>query len=759
MLGFIIYPTYVIKDGKPQIVLYGRLSNGESFKVLKEFEPYFFIKQEDVKTAQKLINYKIEKTNYHDFDGNSLAKVTTNIPSDVKKARDSLEQTGIACYEADIKFAYRFLIDNDIKGYVDIDGQSYKAKRMDNIFLNPKLKPSYGNIKLKVLSIDIETDEGGFENFSSPILCISLYSKNLKEVLILDKKCNNAQSFSSERNLLLALRERILAFDPDIIIGWNIVDFDLVYLKKRFEANGMVFNIGRGESEVRFVSQKSFIRASVAKVEGRIVLDAMHLLRDYFYKFEDYRLDTAAKKLIGDGKIELDKKISEIYEKYPEKLAEYNLHDSYLVYKIAEKESLIELGMTLSSITGMQLDRVKASIATLDSLYLRKARKEGIVCPSVTGGHKVAVSGGFVEEPKYGFYDYVLLCDFRSLYPSIIATFNIDPITYDKGKICAPNNTCFGSGKSILPRIILELLDERSLAKKRNESTKQFAIKIIMNSIFGVLGNPNCRFYNPKIANAITSFGRYILKKTSKKVEEAGYGVIYGDTDSIFVVSNAENINDAKKMGQKIQSEINNFYQSFVLEKYERNSYLQLEFKKVFEKFFLPKQRHLEKGAKKRYAGMVDGKLHIVGLEYVRRDWTQLSKEFQYNLLLRIFKDEDYEDYIRNYVKMLKNRELDDLLIYRKRLRKGVEQYTKTTPPHVKAARMLQFKGKENASLIEYVMTKKGPQPVQLAKNIDYSHYIEKQIKPIAESMLSLLEENFEDIITKTRQQTLRDFL
>jgi len=757
-VGFIVYANYMVEGDRPYVALYGRLENGESFKALKYYEPYFYIKRTEKERAQALIDATFVPSQKKDFQENDMVKVVERLPSDVKKHRDVLEDNDIECYEADIKFENRFLIDSGIKGYVSISGNPYGTKRIDNVFINPNIEPAEGEIELRILSMDIETNEKGFGEFSMPIYSVSLYGKGIKEVLILEKCCGSATTFPTEKDLLSALKERIIGYDPDVIVGWNIVDFDLVYLKKRFEANNMPFDICRTESEVCLISQSSFIRASRARVEGRMVLDAMHMLRDFFYKFEDYRLDTAGKVLLDEGKQVLERPISELYEYEPDVLSKYNLKDSYLVYRIVEKEGLVRLAMTLSSITGMMLDRVKASIATLDSLYVRMASEEGIVCPSVKGGKRIAVVGGFVEEPVYGIYENVILCDFRSLYPSIIASFNIDPLTYKKGNICAPNGACFGGGRSIMPRIILDLLEERKNARENGEHTKQFAIKIIMNSIFGVLGNPNCRFYNSEIANAVTSLGRHILKETSQKIESLGYKVIYGDTDSVFVVSGKDGMTEARDDGHRIQQVINEFYRDFIKDNYDRESYILLEFEKVFEKFFLPRQRHLEKGAKKRYAGMVDGELQIIGLEYVRRDWTQLAKDFQFNLLKKLFSKEDFESYIRQYVIDVKSGRLDEKLIYKKRLRKDIEKYTKTTPPHVKAAKLIDHRGKDNASLIEYVMTKKGPQPLELAKNIDYSHYIDKQIRPIASSVLSLLGKNFDDILSKTEQKKLSDY-
>jgi DNA polymerase-2 len=365
------------------------------------------------------------------------------------------------------------------------------------------------------------------------------------------------------------------------------------------------------------------------------------------------------------------------------------------------------------------------------------------------------VTGGLVQEPTFGVFDQVLLFDFHSLYPSIMATFNIDPLTYteEKTNIRAPNGAYFKETPGILPEIILRLLKRRSEATIYEE---QYAIKIIMNSLFGVLGNPNCRFYNSKIANAITSFGRYFLEETTSQVRKMGYDVIYGDTDSLFVVSRAPSAEEASSIGETIEHKINEFYDGYVQDHYNRKNHLKLEFERLYEKFLLPQQRHVKKGAKKRYAGFHNQEIDIVGLEYVRRDWTELAREFQFVLLEKLFTDQDIDTYIQDTVKKLKSGELDDLLVYRKGVRKDLDKYTKTTPPHVKAARKM-----DNFSdrVISYVMTKRGPEPVDgTPKRIDYDHYIEKQLKPIANAILHFYDRSFIDVVTGQKQMSLEHF-
>jgi DNA polymerase-2 len=753
MKGFIVHPTYETKGKEVFITLYGRLENGESFVCLKKHRPYFFIRERDLPLAQEITALDYENTSLVNFSGEKVVKVYTEMPSEVRSLRREMEKENIEHYEADIRFAYRFLFDQDIYTTIDIEGTYTAGGRVNRIYTDPEIAPAQGSIPLKVLSIDIEVDEETEE-----VICVSAYDGKRSHSFIIEKDIERSECCANEKELLLALKKCILAEDPDILVGWNVVDFDFKYLEERFAHHKLSFDIGRSERRTRLRTEKSFIRTSRVKIDGRMVLDGMYLVRDFAVKLEDYKLDTAASEILGERKIEIEKDIHKILNKDPEKLLAYNKKDAELVYDILEEKNLVEFTKKMAGITGLQLDRVKGSIASFDSLYLRKARKRGIVCPSVTGGKRKHVIGGLVREPVFGVYDHVLLFDFHSLYPSIIATMNIDPLTFteEETRIKAPNDVYFTEERAILPEIILELLEKRE--KVREIYEEQYAIKIIMNSFFGVLGNPNCRFYNAKIANAITAFGRSFLNLTAEKVKEMGHTVIYGDTDSIFVVSQVETTEQAKRIGRKIEKSINEFYDAYVEENYGRKNYLILEFEKLYEKFYLPRQRHLKRGAKKRYAGVVGDDLDIVGLEYVRRDWTDLAKQFQYNLLKKVFFKEDYEKYVKETVERLKNGEIDSLLIYKKGVRKSLDSYTKTTPPHVKAARKLdEFSDR----IIKYVMTKNGPEPIEhLSRSrIDYDHYIEKQLKPIADSVLIFFDITFDEIVEGREQVSLEDFL
>jgi DNA polymerase-2 len=269
-----------------------------------------------------------------------------------------------------------------------------------------------------------------------------------------------------------------------------------------------------------------------------------------------------------------------------------------------------------------------------------------------------------------------------------------------------------------------------------------------MNSFYGVLGTPRCRLHSPPTANAITRFGQEILLWTKGWFEREGYTVLYGDTDSLFIESGADSVEEASDLGRSLSERVNKDLGDHLRKAYGVDSRLQLQFECLYERFFLPGLRHSREGSKKRYAGLVrdkgEEKIVFTGLESKRRDWTELAKIFQYDLLWRVFHDEPVDRFVRGFVTELRSGRHDDHLVYTKALRKDPEQYTKTTPPHVKAARQM---AERDSRLISYVMTTAGPEPVGETSNpIDYDHYVEKQIRPVAEAVLACLDSSWAKI-------------
>src|SRR5581483_2706957 len=353
----------------------------------------------------------------------------------------------------------------------------------------------------------------------------------------------------------------------------------------------------------------------------------------------------------------------------------------------------------------------------------------------------------------------VWVFDFKSLYPSIIRTFNIDPLAYvadpspDADLIQTPGGG-FRREPAILPRLLDELFPRREAARKAGDDVASNAIKILMNSFYGVLGTPACRFHNAALANSITGTGRDLLLWSKRWFEAAGFKVLYGDTDSLFVHSGSHDPDQAREQGRELAASLNRELGRYIGERWRLQSRLELEFEKLYVKLFLPRARHSTRGASKRYAGLLHGKgadsVEFVGMEVVRRDWTELAKQVQRELYHRLFTDQPVDEYLTDLVKRVRNGELDNALVYRKNLRKDAEEYTATTPPHVAAARKsTQPLGR----LISYVMTTAGPEPLDNVQHpLDREHYVEKQVKAVAEPVLATLGLDFEHVIGDNRQ-------
>jgi DNA polymerase elongation subunit (family B) len=232
--------------------------------------------------------------------------------------------------------------------------------------------------------------------------------------------------------------------------------------------------------------------------------------------------------------------------------------------------------------------------------------------------------------------------------------------------------------------------------------------------------------------------------------------ILLHNTDSLFIDLKVNSLQEAQEIGKTIPPEVNAHLKKYFRDRYHRDSVLELQLDKIFVRFYLPMTRGGE-GSKKRYAGtrVVDGKekIEFTGLEFVRRDWTELAKEFQLGLLDRVFHKQDPTAFVKQFVAEVKAGKLDHLLVYKKAIRKELAAYTKTTPQHVKAARQLDT---INGSLIESYVTVDGPQPVEKRTSaIDYAHYIEKQLKPIADAILVFYGTNFDDLVAGSTQKNL----
>ena len=695
---------------------------------------------------------------------------------DLNQLRQHLAYDKTQLFESEIKPADRYLMERFITAPLQISG--YATQKEGYIeFINPQLKPADYTPDLSWVSLDIET-----EDLRGKLYSIAVYTKNSEHVFMISSAPTEAPEnitwCSDEKKALQAFFRWLKSYDPDVIIGWNVIAFDLDFLQWKCKQLGISFDLGRNtssnnknkpyEQNATILAPQQNGHMHLARIPGRVVLDGISCLRGAFWSFESFALDFVAEKLLGRKKLINDSGLSKLeeirrqYREDPIALAEYNLEDCRLVADIFAKTDLFNFSIQRARMTGLAIDRQGGSSAAFDNLYLPQLHRKGYVASDI-GSHpnQQHSPGGYVMDSQPGLYDNVLVLDFKSLYPSIIRTFKIDPLgliskDYKKEGIPGFLEAEFSRTTHILPNIVSELWDERDIAKKENNQPLSQAIKIIMNSFYGVLGSFGCRFFNPQLASSITLRGHEIIQTSKELIEKEGYTVIYGDTDSVFVLLGKDKSeNDCLKVGRRLQGTLNKWWTSHLAKTFQIESNLEIEFETHYHRFLMPTIRGAEKGSKKRYAGMIkkNGQYKMIykGLESVRSDWTPLARDFQQALYELIFNKQPYEALILETYDALFRGELDHKLTYTKRLRRPLESYTSTQPPQVKAAKKMKNAFAKNQSRkIQYVITTFGPEPIEnLSSAPDYHHYMDKQLAPVADSILYFLDTSFERITAR----------
>ena len=773
--GFILQAASQTRAGACEVQLCGRLENGDGFRVRERRESArFYIRNQDAAALQASDwrDVTLSPSPKATFGGEPVTEVRATVPA-VRQFTERLANRQVLTFEADLDPAQRYLIDRGIKGGCRIHGEAQPdsaATERGWLFTDPEIEPANADFAPRTLAFDIETDPK-----ASRLLAISLYGCEADEVYVVDPRDRpmppKAIGCPTEAAALEAFCQRVRALDADVLTGWNIIDFDLSVLSRVAARTKAAFQLGRWPGTPRIRPAKGYFGSSRADIPGRLVLDGIALLRGAFVRMDDYSLDAVARTVLGEGKAldgDAKNRVGEILSNYANDLEAFALYartDARLALEIVEALDLVNLAVARSRLTGMTPDRVSASIASFDFLYLAELNRRGRVAPTLirdeSQSHRPQ-SGGHVLSPITGLHENVWVFDFKSLYPSLIRTYNIDPLGFierdDKGTPNAlelANGARFRRESAILPGLLDRLAPQREKAKRDGDAVASQAIKILMNSFYGVLGASGCRFYNPDIANAITGQGRHVLLWSKDWFEARGFKVLYGDTDSLFVGSGHDDSERALAEGPALAATLTQELADFINAESGVRSRLELEFEKLYAKLFLPPVRSGAGGARKRYAGLVCGQdaPEFIGMEVVRRDWTEFAKQAQRELYARFFRNEPVDGYLRELVAALRSGALDDQLVYRKGLRKAVGDYRAGKPPHVAAAE------KSKAPLgrvIAYLITLAGPEPLdnQTAPP-DREHYVHKQLRPVAAPILATLGLKFEQVIGDDRQLRL----
>ena len=735
-----------------------------------------FIPAEQREAAERLLhdekNVELRPLALLDFDHRPVLGLYCQQHGQLMRLETALTRAGVDVFEADVRPPERYLMERFITAPVLFSG----TPDANGILLNAQLKPdpTY-RPKLRLVSLDIETTENG------ELYSIALEGCGERQVYMLgtangdDSIVDFDLEYCDSRTVILKkLNDWFALHDPDAIIGWNVVQFDLRILHEHARRLGVPLKLGRGNEEMQWREHGSR-NHYFASAAGRLIIDGIESLRSATWSFPSFSLENVAQTLLGEGKA-IDnpyQRMDEINRMFAEDkpaLAKYNLKDCELVTRIFAKTELLTFLLERASVTGLPADRSGGSVAAFTHLYMPLMHRQGFVAPNLGTNPPQASPGGFVMDSQPGLYESVLVLDYKSLYPSIIRTFLIDPVGLIEGlqhpedadSVPGFRGARFSRTRHCLPSIVSRVAEGRETAKREHNAPLSQALKIIMNAFYGVLGSSGCRFFDTRLASSITLRGHEIMLRTRKLIEEQGHAVIYGDTDSTFVwLRRAHGQEEAATIGHTLVKHVNDWWREHVREEYGLESALELQFEIHYKRFLMPTIRGAEEGSKKRYAGLVtraDGTDEMVykGLETVRTDWSLLARQFQQELYERIFQRKPYQDYVRDYVRKTLAGEFDDRLVYRKRLRRTLDDYERNVPPHVRAARLADEyntqhgrpRQYQNGGWISYVITLAGPEPLEVRRStIDYDHYITRQLQPVADAILPFVDDGFSTLI------------
>lgn len=682
-----------------------------------------------------------------------------------------LRSAGVDVYEGDVRPPERYMMERFITAPVWFGGTPEATGVLSDAQMKPA--PDY-RPPLRLVSLDIETTAQG------DLYSIALEGCGERQVYMLGPPNKSAavdfklDYCDSRAQLLERLNAWLATHDPDAIIGWNVVQFDLRVLHEHAQRLNVPLLLGRGEEAMSWREHGSR-NHYFAAAPGRLIIDGIEALRSATWSFESFSLENVAQTLLGEGKdistpYQRMDEINRMFAEDKPALARYNLKDCELVTRIFEKTELLKFLLERASVTGLPADRSGGSVAAFTHLYMPLMHRAGFVAPNLGDKPPQASPGGFVMDSRPGLYESVLVLDYKSLYPSIIRSFLIDPVGLieglkhpdDRESVEGFRGARFSRTRHCLPSIVARVAEGREAAKREHNAPLSQALKIIMNAFYGVLGSSGCRFFDTRLASSITLRGHQIMRQTRQLVEAQGYEVIYGDTDSTFVwLGRAHSQEDASRIGQALVTHVNDWWREHLSTEFGLQSALELQYETHFTRFLMPTIRGAEEGSKKRYAGLVvrsDGQEEMIykGLETVRSDWSPLARQFQQELYRLIFHRQPHQAYIRDYVRRTLSGELDELLVYRKRLRRRLDDYERNVPPHVRAARLADDyndrlgrpRQYQRGGWISYVISVNGPEPLEVRQApIDYDHYVTRQLQPVADAILPFVNDDFSTLV------------
>jgi DNA polymerase I len=667
---------------------------------VRGFRPYFYAPTASLSAAD-LEDDRItgHEAGYESIRGDDLTRIYGRTPRDVGAIRDEFDH-----YEADILFPNRLLIDKGIRGGVRVPERRDEDGSL--VVDHEELRPADVAAPPRVCTLDIEVDDRqGFpEDGEETIVCLTTHDSYDDEYVAwlydagetdppetlagyeqIDEGGDvRVEVFDSEPAMLAALVAYVEDRDPDLLTGWNFEDFDMPYLLDRMELLDDRAEV-EADLDVDRLSRVDEVWRSGwggPDVKGRVVFDLLYAYkRTQFTELESYRLDAVGETELDVGKERYPGDIGDLWEDDPERLLEYNLRDVELCVEIDRKQSIVSFWVEVASFVGCKIEDAPTPGDAVDQYVLQKVHGD-YVLPSKGKQDSEDYEGGAVFDPITGVREMVSVLDLKSLYPMAMVTINASPETkapdsYDGETYHAPNGQEFvEEPDGIIREMVDELLSEREQKKaRRNEhdpgseaygqyDRQQQAVKVIMNSLYGVLGWDRFRLYDKEMGAAVTATGRAVIEYTEEVVDDLGYRVVYGDTDSVMLELGGDvSTGEAIDVSQDLEGRINDSYDEFARERLGADAHrFQIEFEKLYRRFF-------QAGKKKRYAGHIvwkEGKdvddVDITGFEYKRSDIAPVTKEVQREVIERIVTGEDVDsvtDYVADVIDRFERGEYD----------------------------------------------------------------------------------------------------
>ena len=425
----------------------------------------FLIEQDQLEQAEQVWKQENCQPNFirpldiKTFNGKKVCAIYTFKQQVHKWCQLALMQQSIATYEGDIKLSDRFLMERFIYGLVKISGQIEwlgKYWSCQQTTVSSEINPDVisANATLNMVSLDVECSP------QSELYSIALSMNNVGDkkqahhtVLMIGRPQSandiNIIWVKDERSLLLQLIAWFEQYDPDAIIGWAVANFDMRLLAQRAQILNVPLTIGRDGSALKWLTHRDDPDSGSVILNGRVVLDGIDALKNASLHFESYSLEFVSQSLFGEGKLietNSDKglEIKRQFEQEPVTLARYNLQDCLLVERIFEDKQLAEYTIQRARLTGLALDRRGASVAAFTNLYLPLLHRSGYIAPNLGDVQAQHSPGGFVMDSIPGLYEWVLVLDFKSLYPNIIRSFKIDPMGMIEGLLAPEEETIPG---------------------------------------------------------------------------------------------------------------------------------------------------------------------------------------------------------------------------------------------------------------------------------------------------------------------------